>query len=77
MGGEAPLEREMATHSSILAREIPWTEDLLTYRVKSVRKRKPSIIVQSLGRHFIFIFGRHFKQHRTLTHVTSVMHITW
>ena len=23
---EAPLEREMATHSNILAWEIPWTE---------------------------------------------------
>ena len=22
-----PLEKEMATHSSILAREIPWTEE--------------------------------------------------
>ena len=27
LGQEDPLEKEMATHSSILAREIPWTED--------------------------------------------------
>ena len=26
LGGEDPLEREMAIHSSILAWEIPWTE---------------------------------------------------
>ena len=26
MGPEDPLEKEMATHSSILAWEIPWTE---------------------------------------------------
>ena len=26
-GWEDPLEKEMATHSSILAWEIPWTED--------------------------------------------------
>ena len=26
LGQEDPLEKEMATHSSILAREIPWTE---------------------------------------------------
>ena len=26
LGWEAPLEEEMATHSSILAWEIPWTE---------------------------------------------------
>ena len=27
-GGEDPLEKEMAAHSSILAWEIPWTEEL-------------------------------------------------
>ena len=27
LGQEDPLEKEMATHSSILAREIPWTEE--------------------------------------------------
>ena len=26
LGQEDPLEKEMATHSSILAWEIPWTE---------------------------------------------------
>ena len=28
MGWEEPLEKEMATHSSILVWEIPWTEKL-------------------------------------------------
>ena len=27
LGGEDPLEKAMATHSSILAWEIPWTEE--------------------------------------------------
>ena len=27
LGGEDPLEKEMETHSSILAWEIPWTEE--------------------------------------------------
>ena len=27
LGGEEPLEKERATHSSILAWEIPWTEE--------------------------------------------------
>ena len=27
MGWEDPLQKEMATHSSILAWEIPWTEE--------------------------------------------------
>ena len=31
LGGEDPLEEEMTIHSSILAWEIPWTEDLAGY----------------------------------------------
>jgi len=27
LGGEDPLEKEMGTHSSILAWRIPWTEE--------------------------------------------------
>ena len=27
LGGEDPLKEEMATHSSILAWKIPWTEE--------------------------------------------------
>ena len=27
LGWEDPLEKEMATHSSILAKRIPWTEE--------------------------------------------------
>ena len=27
LGGEEPLEKEMETHSSVLAWRIPWTED--------------------------------------------------
>ena len=28
LGWEDPLEKEMATHSNILAQKIPWTEEL-------------------------------------------------
>ena len=28
LGREDPLEKEMATHSSILAWRVPWTEEL-------------------------------------------------
>ena len=27
LGGKEPLEKEIATHSSVLAWEIPWTEE--------------------------------------------------
>ena len=33
LGQEDPLEKEMATHSSVLAWRIPWTEDLAAYRL--------------------------------------------
>ena len=29
LGQEDPLEKEMATHSSVLAWEIPWVEELV------------------------------------------------
>ena len=31
LGQEDPLEKEMATHSSILAWRIPWTEDRILW----------------------------------------------
>ena len=34
LGREDPLEKEMATHSSILAWRIPWTEE--TVRLQSM-----------------------------------------
>ena len=39
LGWEGPLEKGMATHSSILAWIIPWTESLVGY---SPRGRKES-----------------------------------
>ena len=38
LGQEGPLEKEMATHCSILAWEIPWTEE--PRRVQSVGLQK-------------------------------------
>ena len=31
LGREDPLEKEIATHSYILAWKVPWTEDLAGY----------------------------------------------
>ena len=38
LGWENPLEEEMATHSSILAWEIPWTEEPAGLTVHGVAK---------------------------------------
>ena len=37
-GWEDPLEKEMATHSAILARRIPWTEE--TGRLQSMELQR-------------------------------------
>ena len=38
LGWEDPLEERMATHSSILAWRIPWTEE--TYRLQSIDSQR-------------------------------------
>ena len=38
LGWEDPLEKEMATHSSILAWKIPWTEE--TGRLQSMGSQR-------------------------------------
>ena len=38
LGQEDPLEREMATHSSILAWEIPWPEEKLSNQRFTARR---------------------------------------
>ena len=40
LGPEEPLEKEMATHSSILARTIPWTEEPGSLQSKGLQRVK-------------------------------------
>ena len=40
LGGEDPLEKETATHSNILAWEIPWTDE--PGRLQSMRSQRES-----------------------------------
>ena len=42
LGQEHPLEKKMATHSSILAWEIPWKEEPGGYRTRDCRVRRMS-----------------------------------
>ena len=44
LGGKSPLEEGMATHSSILACRIPWTEEPLGY---SQQSRKESDMTEA------------------------------
>ena len=38
LGGEDPLEKEMATHSSILAWRITWTQSLADYSLQGCKE---------------------------------------
>ena len=38
LGEEDPLEGEMATHSSICARDIPWTEESARLQTKGSQR---------------------------------------
>ena len=58
LGWEDPLEEDMATHSSILAWEIPWTEEAGRY---SPWGHKDSDTTESLNTH----------THTRLTYVSS------
>ena len=49
LGREDPLEKEMATHSSILAWRIPWTEELGGLQSMG---RKESGTIEQLHFHF-------------------------
>ena len=52
LGWEDPLEKEMATHSSILAWEIPWTEE--PGGLQSMASQSPNLATDMHARtHFI------------------------
>ena len=42
LGREDPLEKEMPTHSSILAWRIPWTEETVKLQPMGSQKVRPS-----------------------------------
>ena len=51
---EDPLEKEMATHSSILVWKIPWMEDLVSYTVHEVAELDTTEWLLSLTLWFMF-----------------------
>ena len=53
LGWEDPLEREMVTHSSILAWEIPWTEE--PGGLQSMGSQKESDMTERLDNYSIMM----------------------
>ena len=57
LGGEDPLEKEMATHSSTLAWRIPWTEER-----DSLQSMEMQRVGHNSGTNFNFHFSRGIKE---------------
>ena len=57
MGQEAPLEGEMATHSSTLAQKIPWTKE--PGRLQSLESQKESTCLST----HVCLCSNHAPQH--------------
>ena len=53
LGWEDLLEKEMTTHSSVLAWKIPWSEEPVAYRLLSLWGRKESDPTEQLTLHFL------------------------
>ena len=50
---EDPLEKEMATHSSILAWEIPWTEESGGLQSMGSQRVRHDLVTKKLGATFV------------------------
>ena len=57
LGWEDPLEKKMATHSSILAWEIPWTEE--SGGLQSMGVTKESDTTQELNNYYLGQWSKH------------------
>ena len=55
LGWEDPLEKDMATHSSILAWRIPWTEEPDGLQSTGLQKSRTLSSIQSLSRVRLFV----------------------
>ena len=51
LGWEDPLQKEMATHSNILAWEIPWTEE--PGKLQSMARKEPDMTGQLTHTHCV------------------------
>ena len=63
LGQEDPLEKEMATHSSILAQEIPWTEKPNGLQSMGLQRVRHDLATkQQFTPHFESSFARNFAE---------------
>ena len=72
LGWKDPLEKEMATHSSIFAWEIPWTEEPGGLRSMGLQRANSLhdlvTIQQQSSKHYALSFKKQQQQQQTHTH---------
>ena len=59
LGWEGPLEKEMATHSSILTWRIPWTEEPGGLQTMGLQKSDTTSWLNNNNTSFIYQFNSH------------------
>ena len=74
LGREDPLEKEMATHSSILAWRIPWTEEQASVReVHGVTKSLIHFVERKKNhQNHLWSSSSHTKKHEKLQNIDEV-----
>ena len=65
MGQEHPQEKEMATHSSILAWKIPWTEEPGRLQSMGSRRVGHDLAVKQQHRYYRILFSASFPLSRS------------
>ena len=61
LGREDPLENEMATHSGILAKEIPWTKEPGRLQSMGSQRVRHDLVTKQTKNNFVS--GFHYLQH--------------
>ena len=59
--GKDPLEKEMATHSSILAWRIPWTEE--PGKLQSMELQRVGLDLGEASKQYVCVWLIHFATH--------------
>ena len=68
LGWEDPLEKEMATHSSILACKIPWTEEPSRLQSVGLQRVRHDQVTSHGHKHYNHLILEHFYHSKGKSH---------
>ena len=73
LGGENPLEKEIAAHSSILAWEIPWTEEPGGLVFMGLQRVGHDLTTKQQQQQYILLYTSITRKYRAV--ITKVVHL--